>query len=74
MSTHFDSTHFASTHFDSTHFGGLGIEPTPFTPDDVPHPPGTKRRDPEALWRRIHAEDELLLQVIMVFLQIKDDN
>ncbi len=62
MSTHYVSNHYAATHQESSHFGRLRIPPV--------HPPGT--RSGEALHRRILLEDELILQVIMAFLNIKD--
>ena len=46
------------------------VAPVPFTPEPV-HPPGMGI-SPEVK-RRILEEDELLIAVIMAFLQIKDD-
>ncbi len=51
--------------------GDAGVIPPPFTPDDVPHPPGTGE-DAEARWRRIMVEDELLMLVIQTWLTLKD--
>ncbi len=70
MSGHFQSGHFASGHFRSGHFGRVAIIRPPFTPEPV-FPPGTGE-DAEARWRRIIIEDEMLLAVIMAWLQIKD--
>lgn len=49
---------------------GVAAVPPDFTPEPV-HPPGLSKY--RALQRRILEEDELLLGVIMAFLQIKDD-
>ena len=72
MSAHFESSHHGGSHFLSSHFGrGDVIVPVPpFTPEPT-FPPGTSE-DPEARWRRIIIEDELILLVIQAFLDMKD--
>lgn len=71
MSSHYISSHYGGSHYLSSHYGReIGPIIPPFTPDDVPHPPGTE--DAEARWRRIAIEDELLLYVIQAWLTLKD--
>lgn len=70
MSSHYLSSHYGGSHYLSSHYGRVGITP-PFTPDDVPHPPGTSE-DAEARWRRIMLEDELIVLVIKAWLDVKD--
>ena len=43
MSSHHLSSHHGGSHYLSSHYGRIGITPPepPFTPDDVPHPPGS---------------------------------
>ena len=64
MSSQYGGSHFASTHFLPNHYG------RPVVPDGI-HPPGLSD-DPEARYRRILIEDEIILAVIMAFLDIKD--
>ena len=72
MSSHHLSSHHGGSHYLSSHYGRIGITPPepPFTPDDVPHPPGSE--DAEARWRRIMIEDELIMLVIQTWLTLKD--
>lgn len=68
MSSHYQSSHHGGSHYLSSHYGRIGV-PTPvppFTPDDVPHPPGTGRR------RQIMEEDEAIMAIIIAFLESKD--
>ena len=67
----FYTDYYALSNYATLYYMRGGAMPVaPFTPEPV-HPPGM-RRDAD-LRRRIQEDDELLLQVIMAFLQIKDD-
>lgn len=68
MSAHFQAAHFGASHFLSSHFGRGEIIETPVEPV---HPIGWG--DEGRKQRIIRDEDEVIIALIMAFLEIKDD-
>lgn len=69
MSTHYVSSHYGPNQYASNHYGReVVIEiPPEFTPEPV-HPPGMG----PARRKQIRDEDEMILAIIMAFLETKD--
>lgn len=63
MSTHHVSSHHGPSHYLSSHYGREVVIELP--PAEV-HPPGMGRR------RQILEEDEMILAIIMAFMETKD--
>ncbi len=66
MSSHHGGSHYASSHYLSSHYGRTAVVP----PTEV-HPPGM---GPEGRLRhkRILQEDEIIMALIVAFLDMKD--
>ena len=60
MSSHFQSSHYGPSHYESSHYGREVIVELP---DEV-HPPGMGKR-----W--IQEEDEVIMAIIVAFLEMK---
>jgi hypothetical protein len=69
MSAHFQSAHYGASHYLSSHYGReVLIELPDFTPEPT-FPPGMGRKVRQ---KRIMEEDEVILAIIMAFLEVKD--
>ncbi len=68
MSSHYQSSHHGPSHYLSSHYGRETIIELPpeFTPEPT-YPPGMGR----ARRKQIMEEDEVILAIIMAFLEIK---
>jgi len=69
MSSHYASSHYGSSQYLSSHYGRETVIEIPpeFTPEPV-YPPGMGRRR----HKQIMEEDEVIMAIVMAFLEIKD--